>query len=146
MNRLTAVYSVVFMIALTLSAYSRSLEIPITPNHLEARRFVFTVSTKDTKDGVAFHVTITAKVGEIPSDIGVGFVTFIQHKDGSEEMGPRTDIPLTVKKEKQVWTVDFVLSPALLKENDYLFLVSETYPEYEAADMYEIKPQDFLKK
>ncbi len=120
------------------------MEETVTPKTLDQNVFAFAVSTSATKDGVLFRVTITAKKGEMPSNLGCGFVTYEQKEDGAVSEGPRTDIPYTIKKGAGIWTVEFVLSGAQLKDTSIRLVFSQTWEE--AANMYEIDPHDFLKQ
>ena len=140
-NGLAALLSLV----LSLPAYGRSTEEQITPKTLDIGRFVFAVSTSPAKDGgVAFDVTIATKKGDMPSNLSVYFETYQAREDGATSEGGRNDIPMTVTKKHQIWKVEFVLPAALLKETDIRLVFSQNYEM--AADMYEITPQDFLKK
>jgi len=123
----------ILWLALALSAYGMSMEFPVTPSnsdeikHDAHYRYLFTVSTKATKDGVDFHVTITAKEGDIPSDaVNVSFSIVKETQEGGS-MGPdaNTNIPVKLKKNKQVWEADFSVSRAAFERSRPLFVFSE---------------------
>jgi hypothetical protein len=51
-----------------LSLYGKSTVQFVTPKTLDQGEFVFSISTNSTQNGISFHVTITAKTGEIFPD------------------------------------------------------------------------------
>lgn len=141
-------------------------EISITPTNLDTFFYRFSVATNATKDGVAFHITITDKRFDIYPDSGAD-VGVVSHKDitnqparaagkplkeaSFEPMNPA--VPVTLKKEMRAWNADFTASPELLKTPGACFVFrvfaqdrtnGKTVPA-PPADFYELKLQDFAK-
>jgi hypothetical protein len=140
------------------SACATSVELPVTLTNLDAYFYVFSVLTNATRDGVAFHVTITHKQYDISPDSNAG-VDMVVHKkptNGGFEgsIGSvKPEIPVTLKKEKRVWTADFIVSRELLKNRDVCFVFSvlaHTTVNGKTISMpsvtfYELRLQDFAK-
>jgi hypothetical protein len=157
MNRL--VLTSVFLFGLILSAHSVSVEIPITKTNLDQYKYVFAVCTNAATNGVAFHVTITAKREDVPSDSTVD-LSIVTHKEeaggGSlhtiEAVKPAMQV--TLKKGKRAWEADFTASNALLEKSGLCFVFIEAAHAtidgksvaMASADIYEIKLRDFFKQ
>jgi hypothetical protein len=145
MNRLTPICSLVFMLAFALPAYGRVMYRIVTPDSLtKDRDYLFSVSTKATKDGVDFHVTITSKKGDIPPGSTVFFEVWTFTNDGDVASGspPKTEIPFAVKRDGKALEVDFSVTREQLKEPGLCL----EFPVDMGYDDYVIKLQDFLKK
>jgi hypothetical protein len=139
---------------LMLSASGHSVEISVTPTNLAQQKYVFSVSTNATPPGVAFHTTITAKSGEIPSDATASLAK-VKHAGNSTSIEPVTPaIRVTLKKARRVWEADFTVSDDVLKQPGLCFVFTEiarttvtgqTVP-IPSADFYELRLQDFLNQ
>jgi hypothetical protein len=138
--------------AIALSAHASSVEYSVTRTNLDTYFCVFSVLTNATSDGVAFHVTITNKQYDIFQDSSAG-VDMVAHKKSGNgclegSIGfVEPVIPITLKKEKRVWTADFTVSRELLKNPDVCFvfgvLVHRTINgktmTMPSADFYELR-------
>jgi hypothetical protein len=132
-----------------LSASGRSAEFPITPKNLDQGRFVFSISTSPAQEGIAFHVTITAKTGIMPSDAHAS-LSIVTSTQSARSIGPvKPELQVTLQKEDRIWTADFVASIDLLKNPDVCLVFN--VPAHDdkgvpmpAVDFYEIKLRDFL--
>ena len=149
--------SVVWLVCIS-SACATSVRIPVTPTNLDTYFYVFSMLTNATSDGMAFHVTITNKQNDIfpDSSAGVDVVVYKEHADGGREgsIGPvKPEIPVTLNKEKRVWTADFTVSRELLKNPDICFVFSELAHRtvngktmaMPSITFYELRLQDFAK-
>ena len=148
----------VFWVGFILSTHGRSLEIHVSTTNLDQYKYRFSISTNAATNGVAFHVIITAKKEDVPSDsaAGLALVTHTQDAGGSthsiEPVKPAVEVRL--KKDKRVWTADFIASHELLIKPGSCFVFTETAHTIvdgervtmPSADFYEIRLQDFLKK
>ncbi len=141
-------------LGLMLSASGSSVEFPVTRTNLDQYKYLFSVSTNTTPDGVAFHVTVAAKAGEILSDSTAG-LAIVKHTNNSrsiEQVTPPTSIRL--KKDKRVWEADFTVSGKLLKQPGLCFVFTETAHAtvdgksvaMPSEDFYEVRLQDFLNE
>ncbi|MGO8925990.1 MAG: hypothetical protein ACLQU3_03710 [Limisphaerales bacterium] len=140
------------------STWATSVELPVTPTNLDTYFCTFSVLTNATKDGVAFHVTITNKQSDIYPDSSAD-VDMVIHKklaDGGMEgsVGPVTPpIPVELKKEKRLWTADFTVSRELLKNPDVHFVfgvlahstVDGKIIPMPSITFYELRLQEFAK-
>jgi hypothetical protein len=148
--------SLILLHALVLAAHGMSVEIPVTPNNLEQNKYAFLVSTNTGRNGITFHVTITAKTGDIPSDSTADLNIVTITKDGGamktviRPVNPPTRVIL--KKEKRVWQADFTVSRKSLKKAGICFVFTEfahttidgKSVSMPSADLYQIKLHDFL--
>jgi hypothetical protein len=146
-------------LTLVVSAYGLSDEISVTATNLDQYNYHFSVSTNPAPGGVTFHVTITAKRDNIPADyskVGISLVTHAKTRDGESRSitGVKTEIPVSIKKEKRVWEAHFTVSFELLEKPGLCFVFTEFAHEtingktvaMPSADFYEIKLLDFLKR
>jgi hypothetical protein len=144
-------------LALALSALGDSVEFSVTPNNLDQYKYLFSVSTNATQDGVVFQVTVAAKTVDIPSDMTAS-LRMVRHStvdgvDGSSIQPVEPAIPITLKKDRRIWQVDFTVSNESLKRPGLCFVFVE--PAHRmvggksvampSVDFYEIKLQDFVK-
>jgi hypothetical protein len=143
----------IFWSSLVLSAHGTSVEISITPTNLDQHGYVFSISTNAAQYGVAFHVAISTKTGEIYSDSSVGLSMVTHPKDGGCSItGVEPAIPITLEKDKRVWKSEFTVSQGLLKKPGLCFIFTELAHVIRggksvampSATFYEIKLQDFL--
>src|ERR1022692_3631458 len=148
----------IIWLAVVSSVRARSVELPVMPTNLDAYGYTFSVLTNATKDGVAFHVTITDKQYDIYPDSSAD-VDMVIHKklaDGGMKgsVGPvTTAIPVALKKEKRLWTADFTVSRRLLKNPDAYFVfsvlahstVNGKIIPMPSVTFYELRLQDFAK-
>lgn len=141
MNRL--ILGIVFALVFALPAYGRVMYTQVTPDNLEKDKYyLFSVTGKESRDGVDFHVTITSEKGDIPPDATayMEICTFSQDGDMESCRPPKTEIPVKVKKEGKMWEVDFSVTREQLKESGLCLDFSLS------LEIYYIKLQDFLKK
>lgn len=139
---------------LILSASGSSVEFPVTRTNLDQYKYLFSVSTNATRDGVAFHLTVSAKAGEILSDstAGLAVVNNTKNTRSIEPVPPATRV--TLKKDKRVWKANFTVSAELLKQPGLCFVFTETAHAtadgksiaMPSEDLYEIRLQDFLNQ
>jgi hypothetical protein len=139
-------------LSLVLSAQGHSVEILVTRTNLNQNGYLFAVSTGETRGGVEFHVTITAKAREIPSDSTAGLAV-VSHTEDSASIDPLAPAKaVALRKNKQVWKAEFTLSRKLLKKSGLCFVFTEVAHatvdgkviSMPSADFYEIRLQDFL--
>ncbi|HUB66243.1 MAG TPA: hypothetical protein VL981_02005 [Candidatus Methylacidiphilales bacterium] len=141
----------------TLACFGVAVEEPVTPKMLDPGNYIFLVLTKPTQDGVAYHMTITAKSGAIPpdSEVSVSLKTTFTGGGGSfgDEIGPVTSQPsIKLHKDDHVWTIDFVVPNTLVKNPNACFIFTVPAHAFRngqdvpmpGAEFYEIKLQDFV--
>jgi hypothetical protein len=145
-------------LTLVVSAYGHSDEISVTATNLDQYNYRFSASTNPAPGGVSFHVTVIAKRDDIPADskVGISIVTHKKDRDGESRSiaGVKLEIPVSAKKEKRVWEVEFTVSFELLEKPGLCFVFTEFAHEtidgktvaMPSADFYEIKLLDFLKQ
>jgi hypothetical protein len=146
--------------ALALSARAKSIELPITPSQLDQHNYKFSVTAGTTNQGTAFHIIITAKSDEVPSDCEANLVIVAHPKDGrgsttGTDITPFTPtVPIAFNKGKHAWTVDFTLPRESLKTPGLCFVFSELAHDtvngqrlaMPSVTFYEIKLKDFVKQ
>lgn len=148
----------IFWLALVSSVLADSVELSVTPTNLDAYGYTFSVLTNATKDGVAFHVTITNKQDDIYPDSSADVHMVIHKKlaDGGMEgsVGRVTPaIPVALKKEKHFWTADFTVPHSLLEDTNACFVfsvlahstVNGKIIPMPSVTFYELRLQDFAK-
>jgi hypothetical protein len=120
----------ILWLAIGLAALGRSVEIPVTPTSLDTYAYVFAVDTNATQGGIAFQITITAKTDDIDTNIdgaGLAIVTHTESGGGllisAHSLDPA--IPITLKREKRIWTAYFNLSAELLSNPDLYFTFNQ---------------------
>jgi hypothetical protein len=134
-----------------LSSYGRSTQIPLTPQTLDQGEYVFSISTNSTHDGISFHVTITAKKGDIFPDSRAD-LSIVMRGPNVPAIRPIKEV--TLKKDGHTWMADFVATPELLKTPGICFVFTAYAHAIEngrtvsmpSADFYEIRLLDFLKQ
>lgn len=152
MHRLAV--TAILCFTLVLSAHGLSVEIAVTPKRLDQGKYAFSISTNTTQDGMSFHVIITAKTGDIPSDSNVG-LSIVTHWEpgGSQIMPEKPTIQVMLEKDNRTWEASFAVTRELLKkpglclvftEYDGFVVNGKKHPN--SATFYEIKLQDFLKQ
>jgi hypothetical protein len=158
MRHLFVIPAVLF--ALALCARAMSDERPITPNQLDQQNYKFAVSANTASNGVAFHVTITAKSGEIDPGSEADLAVVAHTKEGrgassTTSIGPFAhSVPIAFKKDKRTWTADFTLPRESLKTPGLCFVFSEFAHAMEngksvtmpSVTFYEIKLKEFVKE
>lgn len=137
-------------LAILPMAHAASVEIPVPANGQTSGAYAFTISTKAVADDLAFHITITNRVGDIPtsSEAYVGIVTHSDKKGRSTTIG-HCDPPISVALNCQprIWTVDFTVSTKILKQPGLNFIFVEFAHTtingktvfMPSADFYELK-------
>jgi len=148
----------VLWLSLILSAHGLSVKIPVTTANLDQYKYRFAISTNATTNGVAFHVTITAKKEDVPLDstVGLSIVTHTQDASGSTHSieGVKPSVEVRLRRDERVWTADFTASHELLKKPGLCLVFTELAHRIvdgkrvamPSADFYEIRLQDFLKQ
>jgi hypothetical protein len=158
MRQLLIIPSVLF--AFLLSAHATSVELPVTPSQLDQQNYKFAVTANATNNAVTFHLVITAKQSEIPSDSEGNLAVVIHAKDGKgsrlgTDIKPfQPTVPIALNKDKHAWTADFTLPREALKTPGLCFIFSElahTVVNGKPVAMpsitfYEIKLKDFVKQ
>jgi len=158
MRHLLTVPTILF--ALVLSACATNVELPVTPGQLDQNNYKFSVSTAVTNQGVAFHVIITAKNNEIPSDSEANLALISQTKNAQGLLAGTgitpypSAVPIAFNKDKRAWTADFTLPRESLKTPGLCFIFSElahdtTNSQHIAMPsitFYEIKLKEFVKE
>ena len=127
--------------------------VPVTTNTLDESAYTFSVSANTTQDGVAFHVTVVAKVGDIPSECTLSLckVTHLQGFRSIESAKPA--IRVALQKTNRVWKADFTVTRQLLRSPRLCCVFTEQHSDVVggvrsppcSATYYAIKLRDFLK-
>jgi hypothetical protein len=151
----------IFWLAFVISANAASVVIPVTPNTADGHKYVFTLSTNAAKGGIAFHVTITSKIGDFPFDstAKLAIVTHRTNPDasvrrGSIQQAVNPTIRVTLKKDIRSWSADFTVSHKVLTKPGLCFVFTEfahatidgKRVAMPGADIYTLNLQDFLKQ
>ena len=109
-------------------------EVSVTPTNLaDLHDHAFLVSTNAVQDGTAFHVVITAKAHDIPTNSSVnleGVVDWIVFEDMGKpkQMGRAAPpVKVTLKKTKRVWEADFMVPRLQLEQSRMFCLFAEGY-------------------
>lgn len=132
------------------------MEIPVTPATLDTYFYLFSISTNAARDGVDFHVTMTAKSGDIETNDSTADLQLVTHtKENGGLFGScqslAATLPVHLKKEKHIWTADFVIPDELLSNPnlcfDFGFLAHSTVNgkviPMPSVTRYEIRLADF---
>ena len=137
-------------------AFGISMEFLVKPDGLDQGKYLFSVMAKNDRDGIVFHITVTAKkeAEDIPADTiaGVGMVTREPTQRSVGLLQPA--LPVNLKKTARQWTADFTLSHEFLKKPGLCFLFTEKahatidgkIVAMPAADFYEAELKEFLPK
>jgi hypothetical protein len=144
--------SIAFVVWLALVSPACALvaEDPVSPRFLETDSYLLSVSTNAAQNGVAFHVTITAKKFDIEANswarleiITNKLVTMIHSKPA---------IPFTLEKAERVWKADFIIPREALNNPDLYFVFGVPYDPLNGkqiplpdAYIYQIRLQDSAK-
>jgi hypothetical protein len=151
MIRIAAIAVLSFALAFTASALS--VEIPVTPTGLDQGGYIFSVVTNSAPDGIAFHIVISAKAGEISPDSDVG-VSVVHHWDGGCEIEPaKPHVNVALKRTPGIWTTDFIASRQLLQSPNTCFIftayshavIHGKLVGMPSAEFFEIRLADFAK-
>jgi hypothetical protein len=144
----------ILWLGLVLFAQCASVEFSVTPTNLNLNRYAFSISNNAAQDEIAFHVTVSARSGDIPSDSTADFAIVTHSKDGGTSIqGVKNAIRFTLKKGKRLWKTDFTVSHELLKTPGLCFVftgiahatIDGKSVAMPSADFYEIKLKDFVK-
>jgi hypothetical protein len=148
----------VLWLSLVLSVHGVSVEIPITTTNLDQYKYRFSVSTNAATNGVAFHVIITAKRDDVPSDstVGLSIVTHTKEPGGSTHSieGVKPKVKVGLKKDKRVWAAEFTVPYQLLEKPGLCFVFTEfahmivdgKRVAMPSAVFYEIRLRDFFER
>lgn len=144
-------------LALCLPAFGLSTEISVTPQSLDQGAFLFSITNQPATNGLAFHVTITAKNPPILPDSIVNLASASSSDDGrSRQISPaQPEPPVTLTKSDRVWLADIIVPKELMADTNLCLLF--TVPVYDirqdgtrmrmpADEFYEIKLRDFVRK
>ena len=144
--------SIAFVVWLALVSPACALvaEDPVSPRFLETDSYLLSVSTNAAQDGVAFHVTVTAKKFDIEANSWAR-LEIITHKSVTmTHSKPAT--PVTLVKAERVWKVDFIISREALNNPDLYFVFGVPYDPLNGkqiplpdAYIYQIRLQDSAK-
>lgn len=135
-------------------AWAASVEIAVPPDGQTQQAYSFNISTNTAAVGLAFHIIITNKVGEIPtnSEAYVGTVTHTTNGERGTTIVP-TDpvIPITLIRGTRFWVVDFTLPAKAITQPGLNFIfvdfahstINGNTVFMPSADFYELKLGDF---
>ena len=145
------------LLAAALSGFGQIPEVSVTPANLDLQDYAFTISTNAAQDGTSFHVIITAKSHNIPTNSSVNLEVV-----GDEEFSADIGIPpmmgraappvkVSLKKSKRIWQADFMVPRQQLTDHGLFCLFAEGFDgetggviDAKAVTFYEIKIQDFV--
>lgn len=139
-------------LAVTVPVFGVCVEQPVTPSSLDTYDYAFAVSTNAVTNGVAFHITITAKRADIDTNYCSAHLDAVRHDDGTVIEPFKPEIPmLTIERRRRKWTVDFVVSHELLKNPELNFVFWEEAVDrangkitpMPAGTFYEMRLMDF---
>lgn len=144
-------------LALCLPAFGRSTEISVTPRSLNQSAFLFSVTNEPATNGLAFHVTITAKNPPILPESIVNLASASSSDDGrSRQISPEQPEPsVTLTKSDRVWLADIIVPKELMADTNLCLLFSvPVYAVFQdgkrmrmpSGELYEIKLRDFVRK
>lgn len=148
----------VLWLSLILSTHGTSLEIPVTSTNLDQSKYRFAISTNVATNRIAFHVTITGKGEDVPSDSVVSLSIVAHTQNGSHSTrsieGVEPPVEMRLGKDRRVWTADFTVSRKLLKKPGLCLVFTELAHTIvdgrrvfmPSAQFYEFRLKDFLKK
>ena len=144
-------------LAAVFSGYGALPEITVTLTNLDLHDYAFLISTNAAQEGTAFHVVITAKARDIPTNSSVnleavGDEMVLEDMGLPKEMGRAAPpVKVTLKKTKRVWEADFMVPRSQLEESRLYCLFAEGYDgetggviDEKTVTFYEIRIQDFV--
>lgn len=151
--RIWVIPAALLCLALTSSAFGFSMIIPVTTNNLNQPAYIFSISTNAAQDGVSFHVTVVAKVGDIPSECTVGLCKVTYLKDFRSIESAKPAIRVALQKTNRVWKADFTVPRQSLRSQRLCCVFTEQQSDVVggvstpscSATFYAIKLRDFLK-
>jgi len=134
-------------LAVAFPTFARSSVFRVTPKEPDGGgQVVFMVTSRAAGNGLAFHVTIVPKHGQLPAD-SKGYVCKAKFTESSKQIGPTTkDTQIALKAGKGVWYADFNASEQVLSSPDACFVLVILDHSGPAADFYVLKLVDFPTK
>lgn len=145
------------LLAAVLSGFGQIPEVSVTPTNLDLHDYAFSISTNAAQDGTGFHVIITAKTHNIPTNSSVNLEVV-----GDEEFSDDTGIPpmmgraappvkVLLKKNKRIWEADFMVPRQQLTDHGLFCLFAEGFDgetggviDAKTVTFYDIKIQEFV--
>jgi hypothetical protein len=145
------------LLATAISGFGQIPSVVVTPTNLDLHDYAFAISTNAAQDGTGFHLIITAKTRDIPTNSSVNLEV-----GGDEEFSEDTGIPATmgraappvkvsIKKNNRIWEADFVVPRQQLRDHGLFCLFGEAYDgetggaiDPKTVTFYEIKIQEFV--
>ena len=133
------------------------LEVSVTATNLDQPDYTFTITTNAAQGGTAFHVIITAKTHNIPTNSSVNLEVV-----GDQEFSADTGIPpmmgraappvkVSLKKSKRIWQADFMVPRQQLTDHGLLCMFAEGFDDEtggvidaKTVTFYEIKIREFV--
>src|ERR1700733_9684814 len=82
-------------------AFGMSDELPVTPSSLDTYFYTFAVSTNTVTNGVGFHITISAKRGDIDTNYCNARLDTVRHDHGSAIFQEPFETAILVTVQKQ---------------------------------------------
>ena len=143
-------------LAAVVSANGALTEVSVTPTNLNLHDYAFSVSTNAVPDGTSFHVIITAKSHDIPTNSSVN-LEVVDDEEFSEDTGippsmgrAAPPVKVSLKKSKRVWEADFMVPPQQLTVHGLFCLFAEGFDgetggiiDSKTVTFYDIKIQQF---
>ena len=144
-------------LAAALSGFGQIPEVSVTPTNLDLHDYAFSISTHADQDGTGFHVIITAKTHDIPTNSSVN-LEVVGDKEFSEDTGippimgrAAPPVKVSLKKSKRIWEADFMVPRQQLSDRGLFCLFGEGYDgetggviDAKTVMFYDIKIQDFV--
>jgi len=145
------------LLAAVLSGFGKIPEVSVTPTNLDLHDYAFSISTNAAQDGTGFHIIITAKTHNIPTNSSVNLEVV-----GDEEFSEDTGIPammgraappvkVSLKRNERIWEADFMVPRQQLTDHGLFCLFAEGFDDEtggvidaKTVTFYEIKIQEFV--
>jgi hypothetical protein len=108
-------------------AFGMCVELPVTPSSLDTSSYAFAVATNTVTNGMAFHITITAKSGEIDTNYCSAKLETVRKANGTAIFQEPFEaaIPVAIQKQPRKWAIDFILPHEFLKSPELNFVFWE---------------------
>jgi hypothetical protein len=144
-------------LAAVASANGALPEVSVTSTNLDLPDYTFTITTNAAEGGIAFHVIITAKTHNIPTNSSVN-LEVVGDEEFSADIGnppmmwrAAPPVRVSLKKSKRIWQADFIVPRQQLTYPGLFCLFAEGYDgetggviDAKTVTFYEIKIQDFV--
>lgn len=140
-----------------LSGLGQIPEVSVTPTNLDLRDYAFSISTNAAQDGTGFHVIITAKTRNIPTNSSVN-LEVVAGEEFSEDTGIPASmgraspaVKVSLKKSERRWEADFMVPRLQLTDHGLICLFAEGFDgetggviDAKTVTFYEIRIQEFV--